>query len=82
MNRVLIRFDGRYDRRAIMAEAHYQFRLTRGFGWSFGRCLSFAWKKAQAQRGRFISALMPEVRPRRTPPIIGTIYELQPYGNA
>lgn len=73
MKRDLIRPDGGYDRRAIMAEAHHQFRLTRGFGWSFGRCLSFAWKKAQAQRGRLLPALMPEVRPRRTPPIIGTI---------
>ncbi len=73
MNRVLIRLDGGYDRRAIMAEAHHQFRLTRGFGWSFGRCLSFAWSKAKGQRGRLLSALPPEVRPRRTPPIIGAV---------
>ena len=50
MHKLLIRPDGGYDRRAIMAEAHRQFALTRGFGWSFGRCLSFAWKKAKGQR--------------------------------
>ncbi len=50
MHKPLIRPDGGYDRRAIMAEAHRQFALTRGFGWTFGRCLSFAWKKAKGQR--------------------------------
>jgi hypothetical protein len=43
---------GRLDRRAIMTEAHRQFRLMRRYGWSFGRCLSFAWAKAREQRGR------------------------------
>lgn len=73
MNRVLIRLDGTCDRRAIMTEAHRQFSLTRCFGWSFGRCLSFAWKKANAQRERVLSTLTPEVRPRRTPPIVAAI---------
>jgi hypothetical protein len=41
---------GRLDRRAVMTEAHRQFRLMRRYGWSFGRCLSFAWAKARAQR--------------------------------
>jgi hypothetical protein len=39
---------GRLDRRAVMTEAHRQFR--RRYGWSFGRCLSFAWAKAREQR--------------------------------
>jgi hypothetical protein len=43
---------GRLDRRAVMIEAHRQFRLMRRYGWSFGRCLSFAWAKAREQRGR------------------------------
>ena len=42
---------GRLDRRAVMTEAHRQFRLMRPLGWSFGRCLSFAWAKAREQRG-------------------------------
>jgi hypothetical protein len=47
---------GRLDRRAVMTEAHRQFRLMRPLGWSFGRCLSFAWAKARAQRGRLHAA--------------------------
>jgi hypothetical protein len=43
---------GCLDRRAIMTEAHRQFRLMRRYGWSFGRCLSFAWAKAREQRTR------------------------------
>jgi hypothetical protein len=38
---------GRLDRSAVMLEAHRQFRLMRPLGWSFGRCLSFAWGKAR-----------------------------------
>jgi hypothetical protein len=37
-----------------MIEAHRQFRLMRRYGWSFGRCLSFAWAKAREQRGRVL----------------------------
>jgi hypothetical protein len=36
-----------------MTEAHRQFRLMRRYGWSFGRCLSFAWAKAREQRARW-----------------------------
>jgi hypothetical protein len=43
---------GRLDRRAVMTEAHRQFQLMRRYGWSFGRCLSFAWAKAREQRAR------------------------------
>jgi hypothetical protein len=41
---------GCLDRRAVMTEAHRQFRLMRRYGWSFGRCLSFAWAKARERR--------------------------------
>jgi hypothetical protein len=47
---------GRLDRRAVMTEAHRQFRLMRRYGWSFGRCLSFAWAKAREQRARWSAA--------------------------
>ncbi len=39
-----------YDRSAIMFDAHRQYRLMRPLGWSFARCLSFAWSKAKARR--------------------------------
>ncbi len=48
--RALILSDGSYDRAAIMREAHRQFRLMRSHGWSWSRCLSFAWAKAGAMR--------------------------------
>jgi hypothetical protein len=41
---------GRLDRRAITIEAHREFRVMRRHGWSFGRCLSFAWAKARERR--------------------------------
>jgi hypothetical protein len=44
---------GRLDRRAVMIEAHRQFPLMRPLGWSFGRCLSFAWAKARERRARW-----------------------------
>jgi hypothetical protein len=47
---------GRLDRRAVMTEAHRQFRLMRRYRWSFGRCLSFAWAKAREQRARTTAA--------------------------
>ena len=47
---------GRLDRRAVMLDAHRQFRLMRPLGGSFGRCLSFAWAKAREQRARMTAA--------------------------
>jgi len=38
------------DRRAVMLDAHRQFRLMRRHGWSWIRCLSFAWSIAKARR--------------------------------
>jgi hypothetical protein len=40
--------DGHYDHRAIMLDAHRQFRLMKANGWSFGRCLAFSSSKARA----------------------------------
>ncbi len=51
----LLRPDGSFDRRAIMADAHRQFRLTRGFGWSWSRCLSFSWAIAKARRAGVVA---------------------------
>ena len=47
---------GRLDRRAVMIEAHRQFRLMPRHGRSFGRCLSFARAKAREQRARTTAA--------------------------
>lgn len=44
--------DGRYDRRAIMVDAHRQHRLMARHGWSWSRCLKLAWAKARAMRAR------------------------------
>ncbi len=41
---------GRFDRAAIMRDAHDQFRRTRALGWSWSRCLSFSWARARAMR--------------------------------
>ena len=57
---------GRLDRRAVMTEAHRQFRLMRPLGWSFGRCLSFAWAKAHEQRARVRVSILTVYHPRQT----------------
>jgi gamma-glutamyl phosphate reductase len=46
-----------YDRAAIMRDAHKRFRDGRrlGLGWTFGQCLSTAWR-----RRRIAEWLMPE----------------------
>jgi hypothetical protein len=46
--RLLIRPDGSFDRRAVMLDAHRQFRLMKANGWSFARCLAFSSSKARA----------------------------------
>jgi hypothetical protein len=66
----LVTPDCRLDRRAVMTQAHRQFRLMRRYGWSFGRCLSFAWAKAREQRKRLHAASMTVYRPRQTPTLL------------
>jgi hypothetical protein len=56
---------GRLDRRAVMTEAHRQFWLMRRYGWSFGRCLSFAWAKEREQRARLHAASLTVYCPRQ-----------------
>jgi len=46
--RLLIHPDGSFDRRAVMLDAHRQFRLMKANGWSFARCLAFLSSKARA----------------------------------
>ncbi len=41
---------GAFNRAAIMHDAHRQYRTCAPLGWSFGRCLSFAWARARAMR--------------------------------
>lgn len=48
----LIQPDGRYDRGAIMRDAHRQFLVMGRHGWNFSRCLSYSWARAHAQRER------------------------------
>jgi hypothetical protein len=68
---------GRLDRRAVMTEAHRQFRLMRRYDWSFGRCLSFAWAKAREQRARATVALgsltVYHPRQKEMPPGVGEV---------
>ncbi len=42
----------RYDRRAIMKDAHRQWRSSQrlGLGWSWGKCVSRAWEAAKGRR--------------------------------
>lgn len=44
--------DGRFDKAAIMRDAHRQRRLMARHGWSWKRCLKFSWAKARAMRDR------------------------------
>lgn len=44
--------DGRYDRRAIMRDAHRQRRQMMRYGWTWSRCLASSWSKAKAMRAR------------------------------
>jgi hypothetical protein len=62
---MLLTPDGHYDRAAVMIEAHRQFRLMRRHGWSFGRCLSFAWAKAREQRSRVRASSLTVYYPRQ-----------------
>ncbi len=47
---MLIDDKGRFNRAGIMLDAHRQYRQMRAFGWSWSRCLSFAWARARAMR--------------------------------
>ncbi len=46
----LIAPSGAYNRAAIMRDAHRQFHQMRRHGWTWRRCLSFAYAKANAMQ--------------------------------
>jgi hypothetical protein len=47
----LITPDGRYDKAAILRDAHcHQYGAMRRHGWSWSRCLSFSWARARAMQ--------------------------------
>ena len=53
-----------YDRAAIMRDAHKRFRDGKrlGLGWTFGQCLSTAWRAAKERRKAIYEELHPETR--------------------
>ena len=50
----------RYDRRAIMRNAHKRFRdgLLLDLGWTFAQCLRTAWRAARIRKGDDTAATM------------------------
>jgi len=42
----------KYDRRAIMRDAHRQWRMSQrlGMGWTWSKCVSRAWEAAKGRR--------------------------------
>ena len=47
----LITPDGRYDKAAILRDAHcHQYGAMRRHGWSWSRCLSFSWVRARTMQ--------------------------------
>ncbi len=56
MRKPLVDAAGRYDRAAIMAEAHKQSAAT-VLRLDLGRCLSFAWSKARQMRAALAMAV-------------------------
>jgi hypothetical protein len=40
----------RIDRAAVMIEARRQFSIMGPLGWTFAKCLAYAWSKAKRQR--------------------------------
>jgi len=41
----------KYDRRAVMRDAHRQWRMSKrlGLGWTWGKCISRAWEVARGK---------------------------------
>ena len=53
MRNDLITPDGRYDKAAILRDAHYhRYGAMRRHGWGWSRCLSFSWARARAMQER------------------------------
>ena len=53
-----------YDRAAIMRDAHKRYRDGKrlGLGWTFGQCLSTAWRAAIARRKAIYEEMHPETK--------------------
>ncbi len=56
---MLIDDAGRFNRAAIMAKAHHEFRLARmrGDGRGFGRWLAYSWRVAKSRRAATVMAM-------------------------
>lgn len=52
---------GRYDRAAVMKDAHKRYRDGKrlGLGWTFSQCLSTAWAAAKIMRARLVEITPP-----------------------
>ena len=48
----LVDSTGRFDKAAIIVDAHRQRRQMARHGWTWSRCLSFSWTKAKGMRER------------------------------
>ncbi len=53
---MLVYDNGAFNRAAIMAKAHHEFRLARmrGDGRGFGHWLSYAWRVAKSRRAAMV----------------------------
>jgi hypothetical protein len=53
MRNDLITPDGRYDKAAILRDAHcHRYGAMRRHGWGWSRCLAFSWARARAMQER------------------------------
>ena len=53
MRNDLITPDGRYDKAAILRDAHcHRYGAMRRHGWRWSRCLAFSWAQARAMQER------------------------------
>jgi hypothetical protein len=53
MRNDLITPDGRYDKAAILRDAHcHRYGAMRRHGWGWSRCLAFSWAQARAMQER------------------------------
>lgn len=44
----LLAHDGGIDRRAVVRDAHRQWRVMSRLGWDWPDCLTYSWRRAQA----------------------------------
>jgi len=56
----MLMLGNRFDKRAIMRDAHRVYRSMGPLGWSWSRCLSYAWVKAREVRRRAMGETRPQ----------------------